>query len=334
MQVHVGIGAHIRQRVPLHTGSSWLPMAGGHPIPVYRVSVGEGDDRTPEASQQWLQWQRPGDDPSAQVAGRSAYSGIMAIAPLDHHRIVIGLSDKETSTYGQDALHEIRLEDRQLRSIAQSELTDKKHEDAAFELRKQEIELRKAELHQQRELEKARLELEIEKMKQAEDLASQKRKDREKESKKYKGRPKLPYFDEEHDSIDSYLFRFEKHATNMDWDRADWAGVLSLLLKGKASTYYHELLTSNVQEYILAAHLLKRFQCTEEGFHTKFCSARPEMCENMPTFFARLSRVFSRWIDHAGVGHSFKKLVDLCLRQQILASCAAPLVTFLNRGND
>ena len=46
--------------------------------------------------------------------------------------------------------------------------------------------------------------------------------------------PKLPYFEESKDKMDSYLSRFEKYATANKWDKNVWAAYLSALLKGRA----------------------------------------------------------------------------------------------------
>lgn len=57
---------------------------------------------------------------------------------------------------------------------------------------------------------------------------------------------------------------------------------------------------------------------TEEGFRSQFRSAKPDTSGDMPTFFARLKRYFSRWVELAGVEQDFHKLVDLVLREQLL----------------
>ena len=46
--------------------------------------------------------------------------------------------------------------------------------------------------------------------------------------------PKLPYFEERKDKMDSYLSRFEKYATANKWAKNVWAAYLSALLKGRA----------------------------------------------------------------------------------------------------
>ena len=46
--------------------------------------------------------------------------------------------------------------------------------------------------------------------------------------------PKLPYFDEQTDKMDSYLTRFERYAMSNKWDPSMWASYLGALLKGRA----------------------------------------------------------------------------------------------------
>ena len=46
--------------------------------------------------------------------------------------------------------------------------------------------------------------------------------------------PKLPYFDDSKDKMDSFLSRFEKYATANKWDPTLWAAYLRALLKGRA----------------------------------------------------------------------------------------------------
>ena len=262
---------------------------------------------------------------------------------------LLGVASSKVSAYLQERLVEHRnlklkmkdAENERLRLLQEKELREKevalREKESALREREstlrakqmaQDKELRDAELAKQAEL----IALKKKKLEQAEKFAQQKREDKEKE-KKVLSRPKLPYFDDKHDDIESYLFRFEKHAKMMSWPESEWCAVLATLLKGKALTYFHELpMTDSLSYEALSSHLLKRFQCTEEGFRSQFRSARPEASENMPTFFTRMNRYFSRWISLASVGQDFDKLVDLCLREQFLNSCSGALVTFLKES--
>ena len=117
----------------------------------------------------------------------------------------------------------------------------------------------------------------------------------ERVSKLLAGRPKLPYFDGKHDQMDSYLFQFEKYAETAKWSRDEWAVLLPSPLKGKALTVYHEMSLKQTQSYNdMKAYLLKRFECSEEGFRNKFRTVRPESGENMTAFLTRVRHLFHR----------------------------------------
>jgi len=50
--------------------------------------------------------------------------------------------------------------------------------------------------------------------------------------------PKMPYFDEVRDFMDSYLGRFKRFAETQKWKREHWAMYLSALRKGRALDVY------------------------------------------------------------------------------------------------
>ena len=54
----------------------------------------------------------------------------------------------------------------------------------------------------------------------------------------HKPKPKIPFFDEKVDEMDSYLERFEWVADGCNWDKKDWPYHLSQYLKGKATDAY------------------------------------------------------------------------------------------------
>ena len=75
--------------------------------------------------------------------------------------------------------------------------------------------------------------------------------------------PKLPYFEESKDKMDSYLSRFEKYATANKWDKNVWAAYLIALLKGRALDVYDRLSTEDAAYYDkLKDALLKNFDMT------------------------------------------------------------------------
>ena len=75
--------------------------------------------------------------------------------------------------------------------------------------------------------------------------------------------PKLPYFEESKDKMDSYLSRFEKYAVANKWDRSIWAAYLSALLKGRTLEVYDRLSVADANDYEkLKDALLKNFDMT------------------------------------------------------------------------
>ena len=66
--------------------------------------------------------------------------------------------------------------------------------------------------------------------------------------------PKLPYFDEHTDKMDSYLTRFESYVMSNKWDPSMWASYLSALLKGRA--YHANILRLCVEQKTEASHCL------------------------------------------------------------------------------
>ena len=87
--------------------------------------------------------------------------------------------------------------------------------------------------------------------------------------------PKLPYFEESKDKMDSYLSGFEKYAVANKWDRSIWSAYLSALLKGRALEVYDRLSVADANDYEkLKDALLKNFDMTERGFRKKFRNDR------------------------------------------------------------
>ena len=104
--------------------------------------------------------------------------------------------------------------------------------------------------------------------------------------------PKLPYFDESKDKMDSYLSRFEKYATANEWNKSVWAAYLSALLKARALDVYDRLSVDDAADYEkLKEALLKNFDMTERGFRKKFRYERPEKSETFIQFSSRLSHI-------------------------------------------
>jgi len=61
--------------------------------------------------------------------------------------------------------------------------------------------------------------------------------------------PKMPYFNEKRDFMDSYFGRFGRFATCQRWNRVDWALYLLALLKDCVLNVYFMLPADEVNNY-------------------------------------------------------------------------------------
>ena len=133
--------------------------------------------------------------------------------------------------------------------------------------------------------------------------------------------PKLPAFREKTDDIDSYLFRFETHATALKWGRAHWVTYLSALLEGTALTLFHSLSDTEdgtVTYEKLKSALLKKFQCTPEGFRKRFRESKPTAGEPFEPYAVELRRLADRWISLSKIEKTYEGLLGLTLSEQLL----------------
>ena len=142
--------------------------------------------------------------------------------------------------------------------------------------------------------------------------------------------PKLPYFEESKDKMDSYLSRFEKYATANKWDKNVWAAYLSALLKGRALDVYDRLSTEDAANYDkLKDALLKNFDMTERGFRKKFRYSRPERPETFIQFSSRICSYLNKWLIMAKIEKSFEAVCDFMAPDQFLEACSRELFVHL-----
>ena len=196
--------------------------------------------------------------------------------------------------------------DRESKLLSEIELEKLKHS----------FEMKHLELMGQLEVQRASFKTELEKQK-SEKLA-------------HARDPKLPYFEESKDKMDSYLSRFEKYATANKWDKNVWAAYLSALLKGRALDVYDRLSTEDAADYDkLKDALLKNFDMTERGFRKKFRYSRPERSETFIQFSSRLCSYLNKWLTMAKVEKSFEAVCDFMARDQFLEACSRELFVHL-----
>ena len=207
--------------------------------------------------------------------------------------------------------------DRELkRTELETDRESKLSSEIELEKLKHSFEMKHLELMGQLEVQRATFKTELEKQK-SEKLA-------------HARDPKLPYFEESKDKMDSYLSRFEKYATGNKWDKNVWAAYLSALLKGRALDVYDRLSTEDAADYDkLKDALLKNFDMTERGFRKKFRYSRPERSETFIQFSSRLCSYLNKWLTMAKVEKSFEAVCDFMARDQFLEACSRELFVHL-----
>ena len=142
--------------------------------------------------------------------------------------------------------------------------------------------------------------------------------------------PKLPYFDEKTDQMDSYLTRFESYATPCKWDPAMWAFYLSALLKGRALEVFVRLSKDDQSDYEqIREALLNNFNLTERQFKRKFRESRPEKSETFRQFSSRMASYLEKWLAMAKVEKTFEAVCDFLTRDQFLEIANQDMYVFL-----
>ncbi|KAJ8026225.1 hypothetical protein HOLleu_34017 [Holothuria leucospilota] len=138
-------------------------------------------------------------------------------------------------------------------------------------------------------------------------------------------------FQEDRDSMDAFLLRFENYATVHGWDRdKEWAVNLSNLLTGKGLEAYSALSAEEMKNYdVLKTAILKRYRLTEDGFRSKFRAAKPENGETPGQFIFRLSTYATRWIELSETKKTYEELLNLIVKEQFLRSVHKDLSLFL-----
>ena len=142
--------------------------------------------------------------------------------------------------------------------------------------------------------------------------------------------PKLPYFDEHTDKMDSYLTRFESYALSNKWDPSMWTSYLSALLKGRALEVFVRLSRDDQSDYgQIKEALLTNFDLTERSFRKKFRDCRPEKAETFRQFSGRLASNLDKWLGLAKVEKTYEAVCDFLARDQFLDCCSHELYLYL-----
>ena len=142
--------------------------------------------------------------------------------------------------------------------------------------------------------------------------------------------PKLPYFDEHTDKMDSYLTRFESYALSNKWDPSMWASYFSALLNGRALEVFVRLSRDDQSDYgQIKEALLTNFDLTERSFRKKFRDCRPEKAETFRQFSGRLASYLDKWLGLAKVEKTYEAVCDFLARDQFLDCCSHELYLYL-----
>ena len=241
------------------------------------------------------------------------------------------LRDIELAKLAAEEARVLRDNDIELAKLTQQEelarLKSEHEKDKEIELAKLHFEHEKLKMEQEIEHEKLKMEQEVE----LTQIDSQERQAKLDSDAKFAGQlelgklgvekaaharnPKLPYFEESKDKMDSYLSRFEKYAVANKWDRSVWAAYLSALLKGRALEVYDRLSVADANDYEkLKDALLKNFYMTERGFRKKFRNDRPERSETFIQFGSRSRSYLDKWINMAKIENTFEAICDFMAR--------------------
>ena len=197
----------------------------------------------------------------------------------------------------QDLEREERLAqreyEREKREVDQKE-KDRELEKLRIEVEKMKIEAARKDKDKEMEMEKLKIEVEVELKKIEAETTSHPWGPKEKSSNPRS--PKLPYFDDHTDKMDSYLTRFESYALSNKWDPSMWASYLSALLKGRALEVFVRLSRDDQSDYgQIKKALLTNIDLTERSFRKKFRDCRPEKAETFRQFSGRLASYLDKW---------------------------------------
>ena len=103
----------------------------------------------------------------------------------------------------------------------------------------------------------------------------------------------LSRFKESESSIDAYLVRFERYASNEGWSHDCYALYLSALLEGTAIDVYHRMPDQDTNDYdVFKEALLRKYSLTVEDFRNKYYFSKQSASETASQFFSRLEHFF------------------------------------------
>ncbi|XP_069158345.1 uncharacterized protein [Procambarus clarkii] len=127
-------------------------------------------------------------------------------------------------------------------------------------------------------------------------------------------------FDEQVDSMDAYIDRFERRATAGEWSWSTWAQALASLLKGRALCIYQGLGTPMCNDYdALKRALMKGYGISADGMMRAFRQIRVRQGETYRAMLQRLQSSLKRYLElNNAVVPEDNTLFELMTREQFL----------------
>ena len=244
------------------------------------------------------------------------------LAQREYEKEKRGAEQKDKEREQKDKEREQKEKDREQKD------KDRELEKLRIEAEKLKIEAARKDKEMEREIALKKIEAEVELKKIEAETTSHPWGPKEKSSNPRS--PKLPYFDEHTDKMDSYLTRFESYALSNKWDPSMWASYLSALLKGRALEVFVRLSRDDQSDYgQIKEALLTNFDLTERSFRKKFRDCRPEKAETFRQFSGRLASYLDKWLGLAKVEKTYEAVCDFLARDQFLDCCNHELYLYL-----
>lgn len=212
--------------------------------------------------------------------------------------------EREADIKRADEVKELRV--REL-SLERAKLRDREIQRTAEETRKKEAEALETRRHNDR-------------------LTEQRVRDNKVESAKIT----FPKWDEKHEDIAQYLEKFERFATQCEWDKTSWARRVCTLLNTRADELIAALTPDDAAKYdVVKAALYEGFKCTAESYRTKFRDCKRKNDETFQSYSNRLERLLGHWMELAKKKKTYEDLYDLVLLEQFIDGIPKPVTTYV-----
>ncbi|XP_063612558.1 uncharacterized protein LOC134786041 [Penaeus indicus] len=145
--------------------------------------------------------------------------------------------------------------------------------------------------------------------------------------------PSLPVFKDGED-ITSYLIKFERIASLLNFREETYAIRLGSLLTGKAVDIYTSLPPKVTSDYqLLKKTLLRGYSKIPASYRNDFRSAKIKCGETYEQFAVRLGRLFDYWVDACNITKDYASLRDFMLLDQLMSSISPDQRVYVKEHN-